>query len=135
MPTAKAVLLDTHALLWWKAGEDRLSKRAKAVIAQASTLFVSPLSCWEVGMLAGKGRVVLDRPVAEWVADLMAEERLRSAGLSPTGAVRAANLTPLQGDPIDRMLTATAMDLRIPIVTKDRKIADYAAESNLSVIW
>lgn len=136
MPNAESILLDTHVVLWWKAGGQRLSRRAKAAIAEAPKVLMSPLSCWEIGMLVAKERVALDRPVGGWVADLLADERFELAPLSPAAAV-AAGLVDFHGDPVDRMLVATATELRVPLVTKDRKIADYAKASGgrLSVLW
>lgn len=136
MPSAEPILLDTHVVLWWKAGGQRLSRRAKAAIAEAPKVLLSPLSCWEIGMLVAVERVALDRPVAGWVADLLADERFELAPLSPAAAVAAAGLVDFRGDPVDRMLVATATELRVALVTKDRKIVDYAkASRRLSVLW
>src|SRR5438874_4700975 len=55
------VLLDTHVLLWWKAGGERLSARARRDIARADAVLLSPLSFWEIGMLTVRGRIRLDR--------------------------------------------------------------------------
>jgi PIN domain nuclease of toxin-antitoxin system len=42
-------LLDTHALLWWLAEPDRLSKAAHEAIANTSNqVFVSAASTWEI---------------------------------------------------------------------------------------
>ena len=40
------------------------------------------------------------------------------------------------GDPIDRLIYASAYDLRIPLVTKDEKLRAYAAlAGDLDVLW
>lgn len=136
MSTAESILLDTHVVLWWKADGKRLSPGAKTAVTGASKILLSPLSCWEIAMLVAKERVALDRPVAGWIADLLADERLALAPLSASAAVGAAGLVDFHGDPVDRMLVATATELRVPLVTKDRKIAEYARPSGrLSVIW
>ena len=49
------MLLDTHGILWWQAGGERLSAVARRAIAAAQLLLVSPVSCWEVALLAEKG--------------------------------------------------------------------------------
>lgn len=136
MPTSDVVLLDTHALLWWKAGAELLSDTAARRIADARHVLVSPISCWEVGMLVGKGRVQLDRPVAEWVVDLMAEEDVQEAPLTPAVAVSAALLPDLHGDPADRLIVASALARRVPVVTKDRLLHAFAETSEaFDVIW
>lgn len=46
---AATLLLDTHALLWWLDGEERLSLPARAAIADMSrTILVSAASAWEM---------------------------------------------------------------------------------------
>jgi len=136
MPKGEAVLLDTHALLWWKAGAELLSDVAAARISDARRVLVSPISCWEVGMLVGKGRVKLDRPVDDWVADLMSEDGIEEARLTPAVAVAASLLPDLHGDPADRLLVATALALRVPMVTKDRLMHAHATTSaEFGVIW
>jgi PIN domain nuclease of toxin-antitoxin system len=136
MPTSERVLLDTHALLWWKAGAELLSSTAAASIADARQVLVSPITCWEVGMLVGEGRVQLDRPVGDWVADLMSEDGVGEAPLTPAVAVTAAQLPDLHGDPADRLIVASALARRVPVVTKDRLLHAYADTSDgFDVIW
>lgn len=132
------ILFDTHALLWWQAGGQRLSKRASREIARAETVLVSPISCWEVATLLEKGRIALDRDIYTWVADLFAEEHVEVAALSPQAAVGAAELTrqDFGGDPADRFLYATARELRVPFVSKDESIRRYASKArDVRVIW
>ena len=49
---------------------------------------------------------------------------MEPAPLSPAAAAWAGTLGPgsFPGDPIDRMLYATALDLRVPLVTKDERL-------------
>lgn len=132
------ILLDTHVLLWWQAGGRRLSQRATREIAKADTIFISPISCWEVAALLIKGRIALDRDVYVWIRDLFAQERLEPAALSPQAAVGAALLSQagFPGDPADRFLYATARELVVPLVTKDAAIRQYARTTkDVRTIW
>ncbi len=131
------VLLDTHALLWWQAGGERLSRRATRVIDDATTVFVSPLTCWEVATLHRLGRIALDRAPVSWVQDLLRQDRISEAPLTPEAATWAGGLGEVfAGDPVDRLLYATARDLRIPLVSKDDRLHDFAAlTGDVHVIW
>lgn len=131
------ILLDTHVILWWQAGGDRLSARAAREIARAETVLVSPVSCWEIATLARKGRIALDRALHAWVRDLFAAEQVQVASLSPEAAATAGNLGEvLGGDPADRLLWATASDLLVPLVTKDRAMHAFAGEAGgVRVVW
>jgi PIN domain nuclease of toxin-antitoxin system len=43
------LLLDTHALIWWLAGDPSLSTDAKAaIIDPGNEVFVSAVSAWEI---------------------------------------------------------------------------------------
>lgn len=137
MPTPdRPVLLDTHALLWWKAGSDRLSDGAVGRIGTAPGILISPISAWETAMLVRKERVRLDRPVADWIADVMADDRVEPAAFTATIAVASAGLEDFHGDPADRFLVATARALGVAMVTKDRSIHHYAARTDgFDVVW
>jgi PIN domain nuclease of toxin-antitoxin system len=136
MPRHDHVLLDTHALLWWQAGGARLSTAARATIDGAITCLVSPVTCWEVAMLVTKDRVGLDRPVQQWIHDLLAGPQVDLAELTAAVAVEAGSYRDMHGDPADRLLYATARALGVPMVTKDSSIREFAAEHRgVPVVW
>lgn len=132
------LLLDTHVLLWWQAGGQRLSQRCAREIARADKVLVSPIACWEVATLVTKGRVGLDRDPYTWVLDLFADEHVALAPLSPQSAVGAGLLgqSGFHGDPADRLLYATARELVVPLATKDIGIRSYAkATGDVRTVW
>ena len=43
-----ALLLDTEALIWWDANDPRLGGNARAAIQDASEVYVSSASAWEI---------------------------------------------------------------------------------------
>lgn len=55
------LLLDSHILLWWSAGDPRLSKRAEKLLMSAGNeLFISAASWWELAIKRVLGRLRLD---------------------------------------------------------------------------
>ena len=135
MPTAERILLDTHVLLWWKADRRRLSVAARRHIDDAAELLISPMTFWEIAMLVGKERIALDRPTSSWSHDVLAEARVSLAPLTAEIAVTAGGLRPFPGDPVDRILTATAVELGVPILTKDARIRSQARGNSLRAVW
>jgi PIN domain nuclease of toxin-antitoxin system len=132
------ILLDTHVILWWQAGGQRLSAAARRAIAAAPRILVSPVSCWEITLLAEKGRVELDRDPFVWVQEFLATDHVAIADLTPTAAVAAAKLPAagFHGDPADAFLYATARERDVPLVTKDEGLRGYARTvRDLRVIW
>lgn len=52
------LLLDTHIWLWYLLGDERLSTNLQTLIAEETTeLWLSPISIWEMLILAEKGRI------------------------------------------------------------------------------
>lgn len=132
------ILLDTHVILWWQAGGDRLSSRATKEIDRADSLLISPISFWEISILADKKRIELDRDRFVWAHDLLAGDRVELAPLTPGAAVAAGALpvSGFAGDPADALLYATAREQMVPIVTKDMAMRRHAAASrDVKTIW
>jgi PIN domain nuclease of toxin-antitoxin system len=131
-----AVVLDTHAMLWWQAASDRLSDSARRSIERAEVRYVSPVSFWELTMLVAKARIGLDRPTAAWVNDFLATDRVGIAELTPAVAVGAGELDGFHGDPADRMIVASALAAGLPLITKDGKIGEWSKSNpKLATIW
>ena len=58
------MLLDTHVLLWFRTGSQRLGQRAREAVERAwaaDDVAVSAISFWELAMLVEKGRIAFPR--------------------------------------------------------------------------
>ena len=133
---AERVVADTHALLWWLGDENRLSEAARRALDESASIWVSPITFWEVGMLLERDRITLDRPLPQWTNDLIASGEIIDAQMSAGVAALADTLAGFHGDPADRLIVATASALGIPLVTKDRTIRSWAqASAALDTIW
>ena len=128
-----AVLLDTCALIWLANGDDMKRAALDAILDAGATdgILVSPVSAWEVGLLArarrqGTGLDFL--PDAKtWFSRVMTGPGIRAPAFEPAIAIDASHLPgELHGDLADRMIIATARHYNVPIVTRDRRIRDYA---------
>ena len=66
-----ALLLDTHAWLWYAEGaSERLRPASIKRLDEARKgdgLVISAISVWEVGMHAARGRIQLAVPLRDWV--------------------------------------------------------------------
>lgn len=131
------VLADTHALLWWRGEPARLSSAALRELERADTVLLSPISIWEMSTLLRLQRIRLDRDLVEWVTDLLGEG-IALAELTPRASSEAGSWSPNEfpGDPADRLIYATARDLRVPLISKDERLHAIAARrGDLRVIW
>lgn len=68
----------------------------------------------------------------------MEDPRSSTAALTPEAAAWAGQLErdAFPGDPADRLIYATARDLRVPLVSKDGRLKAHAVRTgDLDVIW
>jgi PIN domain nuclease of toxin-antitoxin system len=122
------IVIDTHVWLWWVSSPAKLSRAAHEAIDRADGIGVCTISCWEVAMLAARGRIRLDRDVHTWVRQALAHERAKPLPLSPQIAVDAGLLgEDFPGDPSDRIIYATARATGSMLLTKDARLRGFDA--------
>jgi PIN domain nuclease of toxin-antitoxin system len=134
-----ALLLDTHAWLWYAEGvSERLRPAAIKRLDEARKgdgLVVSAISVWEVGVHAARRRIQLAMPLRAWVDRALGAPGIR---IVPLDAAVAAESTMLPGeapgDPADRFLIATARIHDLALATRDQQILDYARRGSLRVV-
>ncbi len=102
------LLLDTHALLWWATLDPKLpSKVKKAIANEATDVFVSAASAWEIATKVRIGK--LEWPsTAGTVNTYVLGQGFRALPISLDHAERAGQLSIAHRDPFDRMLVAQA---------------------------
>ena len=120
------ILLDTHVLLWLRAGDSRLGSRALDEIDQAwsaGELAVSAISFWEVAILKAKGRIRLADEVLTWRRRQLEQGMIEIAVDGEIG-IRAASLEEFHPDPADRIIVASALS-GYRLVTADSRILGW----------
>jgi PIN domain nuclease of toxin-antitoxin system len=124
-----ALLLDTHAFVWFVNGDARLSPDAADRIAAPDTrVFVSVVSAWELVIKLRTGKLVLDRPIADWWSFNTAENGFEVLNIT-SGDVLAVDPLPLHHrDPFDRLLIAQAIQRDLNVVTADDAFAAYPVQ-------
>lgn len=128
-----SVLMDTHVIHWWASEPDHVSPAAALALSAADELVVASISWYELARLAHKGRIAVTMPVGAWVASLA--RYVRTVDLTPPIAATAASLPDtFPGDPVDRIIYATAIEHGWQLVTKDRRIRDHPAPRPVA-IW
>ena len=129
------LLLDTCALLWSAGADgtsDKLDRHLAQAKADATQLWVSPISAWELGNLVARGRMGFGRPILAWFDDLLARAGLRQADLNARVLAASTELPGVMNrDPADRIIVATAREYGMKILTRDRNILDYAAQGHV----
>lgn len=109
------------------AAPERLSPAAREHIAETASIGVCTLSAWEVAMLVSRKRITLDRDVATWVRQAFAQSRVEA--LAPTADIAVAagllDAGSFPGDPVDRLIYATARAHGAQLLTRDAAIRAF----------
>lgn len=132
------LLLDTCAIIWIALNEP-IRPEAKSAINAAvdgdNKVRVSPISAWELGLLSASSRMPTTMPPLTLFRDVALAEGVKVEALSPEVLIASAFLPgTLHRDPADRILIATARAQDLAIVTRDRKILDYAEQGHVRAI-
>jgi PIN domain nuclease of toxin-antitoxin system len=128
---AGPALIDTHIWLWYLDGvaseiaPDALALLRRAVVGPG--LYVSDMSVWEIGTKSAKGKLALAPSTSAWIDRAAEQPGFRFAPLDRAALLASTQLPgTIHGDPVDRILIATASGAGIPLVTVDRAIIEYA---------
>jgi len=132
------VLLDTHALVWLMVGDGRLSPAVAEVVQQAAAtnqVYVSAITPWEIAMLVARNRLTFASDIRTWLDQALSQPGITLASLIPAIAVDSVRLPgTIHGDPADRIIVATARNLRATLVTADAKLLTYGRSGHVAVL-
>jgi PIN domain nuclease of toxin-antitoxin system len=127
------IVLDTQAWVWWQTGNRRIPRGTLALIERAPWIAVPTACCLELSTLVRRERIRLDRDVRVWIRRALADERVEAVELTSEIAIEAGRLPEsFPGDPVDRIVYATARALDCDLVSSDRRIR---AHDSRRVIW
>ena len=103
------LLLDTHALIWWLAGDDALGTRARDAIADENNpVAVSAASAMEVATKFRIGKLEKAALLAQDFAAIVAGQGFAELAISVHHARLAGEMNIAHKDPFDRLLIAQA---------------------------
>ena len=120
------VLWDTHVLLWMFCADARLSKIARAAIAnENSQNLVSVISLWEISIKLTLGKLDLDGLTVLDLATRMREEGIGLLMVEPSDCLALQALPLIHRDPFDRMLAAQAVSRNLTLISADSIFDQY----------
>jgi PIN domain nuclease of toxin-antitoxin system len=134
---SRPILLDTCAALWIVAENVSQAMAEALTESRAAGLptYISPITAWEIGLLARQGRFRSRYSPQRWFEQLMRTPDTVLAEL-PAKVLMESSFLPgdLHSDPADRIIAATAREYGLTVMTRDSALLDYAAQGYLSAV-
>jgi PIN domain nuclease of toxin-antitoxin system len=132
------LLLDTCAVIWLANG-DAVSDEASITLRQSresgEPIYVSPITAWELGLLAARGRLNLLMAPERWFERLLEAPGVKLSDMPPRVLIESSFLPGgLNRDPADRILAATAREYGYRLLTRDRSLLDYAKQGHIQAV-
>jgi PIN domain nuclease of toxin-antitoxin system len=123
------ILADTHSLVWGLSKPSLLGTGARSIFRDGEVV-ASVASLWELCLKTGRRTGLVAEPIGWW-ARYVTQSGITAIPISESHVLALATIGNLHGDPFDRILIAQAIVEKLPLVTKDAKLARYGIQT----IW
>lgn len=123
------LLLDTHALIWWLAGDEALSRRVRGAIAdEVNEIAVSAASAMEIATKFRIGKLTGAALLAQSFEEIIAEQGFGVLPISVHHARLAGEMNIAHKDPFDRLLIAQAQVEDMVLVSNEAMFDGFAVK-------
>lgn len=118
-------ILDTHTLIWFMEGDVFLSTDAKKAIEDEGNIkYVSIASLWEIAIKISLGKLLLKKPLEEFLNDL-SQTNISILPLKFSHFLRISKLAFIHKDPFDRIIICQSLEENFSIIGKDQNFPVY----------
>ncbi len=118
-------LIDTHALIWYIAGDSRLKRRAiSAIENKNNTVYISKATLWEMAIKISLGKLALSIPFEE-LEIYLEENNFFIVDYNFDHLKKLLTLPFHHSDPFDRLIIAQALADNLTIITHDTCFESY----------
>ena len=114
------ILLDTHIWIWHLQSSEKLPESLKVLLIDPQTeLWISPVSAWEMMILAEKGKIRMEPNASVCIRRAIDSNDFKQAPLNMEVAIKSREVNLPHKDPADRFLAATSLVYDLPLATVD----------------
>jgi PIN domain nuclease of toxin-antitoxin system len=124
-------LLDTHTLIWFIEGDEKLPQKLRMIIETAENqICVSIASFWEMAIKQSIHKLELNSSVEDYISKVI-ENNMTIIPISFEHILKLTTLPFHHRDPFDRMLIAQTMVEQMTVISKDAHFSDY----EVATLW
>jgi PIN domain nuclease of toxin-antitoxin system len=125
------LLLDTHTLIWFLNGDEKLPDNViEAIENPNNSKIVSIASIWEISIKISLDKFRFPNGFKRFL-DMIYENGFELLPVTFEHAIIVSTLEFIHRDPFDRLLIAQCKNDNLTIATKDENIRKY----NIQTIW
>jgi PIN domain nuclease of toxin-antitoxin system len=126
------VLLDTHAFLWFIAGDAELDRYARQLIEEpANERYLSVASVWEITIKSSLGRLTVPTPPSSLLREHVWANAINLLPITSEHFDELHGLPYHHKDPFDRLLITQAIHEGMVLLAKDRAFSAY----DVQIAW
>ena len=120
------LFLDTHVLIWFALGSDKLSQTAEELIYdRQNELWLSVASIWEMQIKIQLGKLKLDLALPDLIDSQRKVNNLKILSIELFHIWALDGLPNHHKDPFDRILIAQAIAEKAPVLSIDSVFDNY----------
>lgn len=125
------LLLDTHALIWYAEGINKLSTKAQVELENPDNIkFVSVVSLWEIVVKANSNKIEFKQTFKE-VNRFLINNNINLLSIDISHLITLLNFPHYHKYPFDRLLIAQAITENLTIISANQYFKSYPVK----VIW
>lgn len=123
-----AYLLDTHALIWFLEGDERLPVTARNIICDDNAdIYVSIVSLWEMAIKISLGKLTLSQSLKQ-VIDTLERQSISLLSVEPAHVLAVLTLPFEHRDPFDRLLVSQALVDGMKFISNEALFLRYGVD-------
>jgi len=120
-----ALLLDTHAFLWFVSGDRKLPASVRDKIKDINQpCFLSAASLWEITIKKQLGKLVLNISLEE-LFEFIERNQIEIIQITLDHLVTLLKLPNHHSDPFDRLIISQAISENLILLSRDKEITKY----------
>lgn len=125
------MVLDTCAVLWLAFNREKFTEETLEQIDRCEKIYISTMSFWEIGIKIQKKKLVMPILLSEFVRLYSVNAAVSLVAPDLEIILLTLELPWNHGDPVDRIVVATAMKYDTKLVTGDAEIRKFYSRSVL----